>query len=40
MRGLALLMIGSPDVGRITFRRAGKLCPAYQIDPVGTGALR
>jgi hypothetical protein len=35
-----LTLIGSLDVGRTTFRRAGEVCPAYGLDTFGTGAQR
>ena len=35
-----ITLTGSLDVGRLTFRRAGKACPAYRQDPIGTGAQR
>jgi hypothetical protein len=40
MRASVLLTIGSRDVGRMTSRPAGTFCPAYQLDPFGTGAQR
>jgi len=35
-----LTLIGTADVGRIPFRRAGEMCPAYLKGPFGTGATR
>jgi hypothetical protein len=35
-----LTLIGKPDVGRLAFRRAGEVCPAYGRDHFGTGAER
>ncbi len=35
-----LMLIGSLEVGRKTFRRAGEVCPAYGLDVFGTGAQR
>ena len=41
MLGLAqLTLIDTRDVGRLAFRRAGEMCPAYLQSPFGTGATR
>ena len=35
-----LTLIGTTDVGKFPFRRAGEVCPAYLRSPFGTGATR
>ena len=40
LRMAQLTLIGTSDVGRFPFRRAGDVCPAYLRHPFGTGATR